>query len=54
MVGLAWFAGYFDCKLFFKADQDKKRQFPPDALAVQEELQNAKTSGQTTDAHLFQ
>lgn len=30
LMGLAWLAGYLDCRKFAKSDQDKKRVLPPD------------------------
>jgi hypothetical protein len=30
LIGLAWLAGYFDCRKFSKSDQDTKRVMPPD------------------------
>lgn len=30
LIGLAWLAGYLDCRKFSKSDQDRKRVLPPD------------------------
>ncbi len=30
LLGLGWFAGFLDCRLFAKSDQDRKRVLPPD------------------------
>jgi hypothetical protein len=31
IVGLSWLAGFLDCRLFAKSDQDRQRVLPPDA-----------------------
>lgn len=30
LLGLGWLAGFLDCRLFAKSDQDKTRVLPPD------------------------
>jgi len=31
LLGLAWLAGYFDCRKFSASDRDQDRVLPPDA-----------------------
>ncbi|WP_373533112.1 hypothetical protein [Vampirovibrio sp.] len=30
LLGLGWLAGFLDCRMFAKSDQDKSRVLPPD------------------------
>lgn len=31
LIGLAWLAGFLDCRLFARHDRDRERTLPPDA-----------------------
>lgn len=31
LLGFGWLAGFLDCRIFARSDQDKQRVLPPDA-----------------------
>lgn len=39
LIGLAWLAGYLDCRRFHRSDQDRARVMPPDADGIPDDSQ---------------
>lgn len=44
LLGVAWLAGYLDCRRFSRSDQEKDRVMPPDVSGLSEPAD---------DSHIF-
>lgn len=42
LIGLAWMAGYLDCRRFQRSDQDRARVLPPDVMKADEPLDDSE------------